>query len=109
MNNIDELLQHHGVKGMKWGVRRYQPYPKGSSTKGKFVGAAENVRSFTSKAVRVGRNIVAPLASVAVTTMVVESNLNAGRGVLSTAILGTAAGGLTYDTIATKDKRKVYK
>lgn len=29
-------IYHHGVKGQKWGIRRYQPYPKGKH--GKFLG-----------------------------------------------------------------------
>lgn len=39
--NMD--IQHHGVLGMKWGIRRYQPYsvkPRGSGEGGKEIGEA---------------------------------------------------------------------
>lgn len=34
---MDCELKHYGIKGMHWGIRRFQPYPDGSG-KGKFVG-----------------------------------------------------------------------
>ena len=37
-DDVEEFIEHHGVKGMKWGVRRFQPYSKGKGHKGTFTG-----------------------------------------------------------------------
>lgn len=34
IDESDDIIEHHGVKGMKWGVRRYQNYDGSYTRKG---------------------------------------------------------------------------
>lgn len=47
---VSKNFEHHGVLGMHWGIRRYQPYPKGQKVKGgKEIGEAAKVKQRPSK------------------------------------------------------------
>lgn len=37
-------LAHHGIFGMRWGIRRYQPYPKGYNGSGREIGDATKAK-----------------------------------------------------------------
>jgi hypothetical protein len=46
----DNHLEHHGILGMHWGIRRFQPYPKDYHGSGKEIGKAAKVKPRMSKA-----------------------------------------------------------
>lgn len=48
----DNFLQHHGILGQKWGIRRFQPYPKGYHGDGKFTGKLTRDQKLSKKNIK---------------------------------------------------------
>lgn len=57
----DELY-HHGIKGMHWGIRRFQPYPAGAT--GKFVGKIKKKHQQNVEAKRHAKNVAKKEAAI---------------------------------------------
>ena len=78
----EDELYHHGIKGQKWGIRRFQPYGKGK--KGKEVGEAaktkkKRIASNVAKAGTIVGAAAAGLALAAKKPSALDANIKQGK------------------------------
>ena len=83
-NDYRNYLSHHGVVGMHWGIRRYQPYGEGGynpKKKGKEVGEAKQVklgRAITSAGVGLGSALLSSSLGLSPRQQIANAAVSAG-------------------------------
>ena len=114
-----DSLKHHGVKGQRWGVRRYQPYPDGSK-KGKLIGKAAKKEKKLSEDAKTARELrkrnIDELTNVELRKLnertQLERNykqLNPSKVKQGMAIAGTIAAGMGTVITLYKNSEKIIK
>lgn len=82
MTKNSNVLMHHGVKGMHWGIRRYEPYPSGHKG-GKEVGEAAKAKKRKAAKIAAGAAGAAALAAGGVAVANRISNSKSKKNILS--------------------------
>lgn len=82
MTKDSNVLVHHGIKGMHWGIRRYEPYPSGHKG-GKEVGEAAKAKK--RKASKIAAGVAGAAAATAGGVVVANRlrNLKSEKNILS--------------------------
>lgn len=82
MTKDSNVLMHHGIKGMHWGIRRYEPYPSGHKG-GKEVGEAAKAKR--RKASKIAASVAGAAAATAGGVVVANRlrNLKSEKNILS--------------------------
>lgn len=79
----DDYLEHHGILGMHWGIRRFQPYPEGHKG-GKEIGQAAKPRKRKlSKEAKERQRMRSETADLKAQTMLDEARAEAAKAKLA--------------------------
>ena len=90
--NIGNHLEHHGILGMHWGIRRFQPYPEGHKG-GKEIGqAARPKKRKISKAAKERQKMRSEAADLKAQTKLDEARAEAAKAKLAADSAESASG-----------------